>query len=289
MPDTVPPMATPERLNDVLHRAGVIGNGRVRDVAVESSRSTLISRIVRLRVTYDDRAAGDAPAQLVLKTGLTDGPIWLTDHRKKEVAFYTQVAPVMTGHVVPRCFDAVWDESTKAWPLLLEDLTDTHVIVTTWPLPPSTEQCERIIDARARFHAAWWDDPRLGKSVGTLWDAAVVGGFLRDWMQQFARFADRLGDHLSRERRDLFERLFAAAPRLLPRYLTYRDLTIVQGDAHVWNHFYPRAPAHGDVVIFDWDAWRIDTATDDLAYMMGIHWYPERRRRLERPLLDRYH
>lgn len=33
----------------------------------------------------------------------------------------------------------------------------------------------------------------------------------------------------------------------------------------------------------------MDTATDDLAYMMGLHWYPDRRRRFERPLLERYH
>lgn len=32
--------------------------------------------------------------------------------------------------------------------------------------------------------------------------------------------------------------------------------------------------------------WSIDTATNDLAYMMAILWYPDRRRRLERPLLD---
>jgi hypothetical protein len=44
-----------------------------------------------------------------------------------------------------------------------------------------------------------------------------------------------------------------------------------------------------DVRLFDWDSWRIDTATDDLAYMMAMHWYPDRRRRLERLLLDRYH
>jgi hypothetical protein len=35
--------------------------------------------------------------------------------------------------------------------------------------------------------------------------------------------------------------------------------------------------------------WTIDTATDDLAYMMAMHWYPDRRLRIERPLLDRYH
>jgi len=30
-------------------------------------------------------------------------------------------------------------------------------------------------------------------------------------------------------------------------------------------------------------------ASDDLAYMMAMHWYPDLRRRIERPLLDRYH
>jgi hypothetical protein len=30
-------------------------------------------------------------------------------------------------------------------------------------------------------------------------------------------------------------------------------------------------------------------STSDLAYMMAVHWYPERRQRLERALLDHYH
>jgi hypothetical protein len=83
------------------------------------------------------------------------------------VAFYNDVAAVMSAPGVPRCFEAVWDADTRAWHLLLEDLTDTHVIATTWPLPPAIEQCERIVRARARFQAEWWDDPRLGISIGT--------------------------------------------------------------------------------------------------------------------------
>jgi len=34
-------------------------------------------------------------------------------------------------------------------------------------MPPTRDQSERIIAARARFHAQWWDDPRLGVSIGT--------------------------------------------------------------------------------------------------------------------------
>jgi hypothetical protein len=41
--------------------------------------------------------------------------------------------------------------------------------------------------------------------------------------------------------------------------------------------------------LFDWDSWRLGVATDDLAYMMAVHWYPDRRSRMERPLLEVYH
>ena len=49
------------------------------------------------------------------------------------------------------------------------------------------------------------------------------------------------------------------------------------------------AAASPEHLTADWDAWRVDVATDDLAYMMAVHWYPERRRRLERECLRRYH
>ncbi len=41
--------------------------------------------------------------------------------------------------------------------------------------------------------------------------------------ETFTRFTNRIGDRLLRERRDLFERLFDAAPGLLGRYATIRS------------------------------------------------------------------
>ena len=67
-----------------------------------------------------------------------------------------------------------------------------------------------------------------------------------------------------------------------------RAVTIVHGDAHVWNCFLPR-DGGSDVRLFDWDTWRLGVAAEDLAYMMAVHWYPDRRRLMERPLLDLYH
>jgi thiamine kinase-like enzyme len=103
-----------------------------------------------------------------------------------------------------------------------------------------------------------------------------------------AAFADRLGDRLPPARRLVYERVLASTDHLLARYRSRHQLTIGHGDAHVWNLLYPRDPAHG-LRLFDWDGWRLDLGARDLAYMMALHWYPERRRRLERALLRRYH
>jgi hypothetical protein len=286
--DELPRALSPAYLTDVLRRCGALGDGQVSEVTLESSSAKLVSRIIRVRLTYDGHPNG-APDGLLLKTALIGGAIDAPDAGRKEVAFYNEVATATLPGLLPRCFEASWDPEAKTWHLLLEDLTDSHFVVTVWPVPPTVEQCGRIVDTYARFHASWWNDPRLGASIGTVLDAATLNAFLGALSGWFESFVDRLGDRLSPERLRLYERFIAAAPRLLAHDHSRLNLTVVNGDAHVWNLLYPREPSSGDVRLIDWSAWRIDTATDDLAYMMAVHWYPERRRRLEEPLLDRYH
>jgi thiamine kinase-like enzyme len=274
-------------LTEVLRRSGILGAAHVNDVVVETDRQLILSRIMRLRLGYRGSLDG-APATIILKTRLPPPAAAFPNGGEREVAFYTQVAAALPSGVVPRCYDAVWSAETTSWHLLLEDLTDTHVLATKWPLPPSRAQSQTIIAALARLHAAWWDDKRLGVSVGTLLDAETLNQRYGSLAELFAKFADRLGEELPPERRRLYEAVFAAAPRLLLRTLGGRDMTIVHGDAHVWNFFIPRDEADG-VRIFDWDSWRINVPTNDLAYMMAVHWYPNRRRRMEQSMLDHYH
>jgi aminoglycoside phosphotransferase (APT) family kinase protein len=82
--------------------------------------------------------------------------------------------------------------------------------------------------------------------------------------------------------------LLDRAPRLAERTDSRRAVTIVHGDAHVWNCFLPR-DGGSDVRLFDWDGWRLGVATEDLAYVMAVPWYPDRRRLMESPLRDVYH
>jgi Ecdysteroid kinase-like family len=279
LPDTVNACL----ITAALQRCGALRNEVVPHVAVESTRDTILSRIARLSLEYDGDG-GHAPKTLILKTGRPErrGGGWKAGHQ--EVAFYRDVAKAMTLPLVPRCFAAHWDEATEDWHLLLEDLGDSHFIATAWPLPPTLAQCEQIVEALGRFHACWWNDARLGASIGTLRDDAAIARLLKDLTRHFASFADAL----PRERRLVYERLFAAGPQLLKRSYAQCNLTILHGDAHVWNCFLPR-DGGADVRLFDWDGWRVGLAATDLAYMMAVHWYPDRRHRMEQHLLDRHH
>jgi hypothetical protein len=207
---------------------------------------------------------------------------------RREVVFYRDIAPLSPPDLMTRCFAAEINEATNTWHLLLEDLAVTHFVSARWPVPPTLPRFEAITTGWARFHAAWWDDPRLGHSIGTRHDQTTADAFARDSGAHFVRFADLLGDALTPERRAIFERLLAEAPRLFGRHRSHHNMTIVHGDAHAWNGFLPRDERDG-VRLFDWSDWRVSLATNDLAYMMATHWYPERRRRHERRLLDHYH
>ena len=66
--EALPRAAHAEHITEALRRSGALGKGRVRDVMVENSRPTLLSRIIRLRLSYE--GATDAPRALILKTGL---------------------------------------------------------------------------------------------------------------------------------------------------------------------------------------------------------------------------
>jgi hypothetical protein len=284
--DTIPTAAEAGHLTEALHRCGALGPARVGGVTVVNSIVKQRSHTRRLRLSYEG-PAGAAPESLILKMGHLDSAGRPAYANRREIAFYREIAPSLPADVVPCCFEAAESTETTPWHLLLEDLTDSHFFATEHPLPPSQVQCESIMVAWAKFHAAWWDDPRLGISVGT-WPAAQWEQYLPSFASKFAGFVDQFSHIVSPERRVLYERLLDQSPRVLARLHSRRNLTLVHGDAHWWNCFLPH-DAGDDVRLIDWEGWSIDTATTDIAYMMAMLWYPEMRHRLEQPLLDLYH
>jgi hypothetical protein len=278
---------TPDYLTERLHASGTLSSGRVTAVRAGESRTTIVSTIVPFRLEYSADAPPEAPTRLVLKGSRSGLDAALRAAGEREVAFYRQAAALTPEGLLPRCYDT--ELAAESFYVLLEDLSDTHMILTVWPLPPSVEACDRIVDTWAAFHAFWWNHPRLGRDVGAFLDEAALATIANERRQRYARFAELLGDRLGSPARALYARVLDALDRwVTPAYL-YSTCTLVHGDAHVWNLLYPRDGVGSGIRLIDWASWRVGRSISDLSYMMAVHWYPERRARLEAPLLERYH
>jgi hypothetical protein len=291
---------TPEWLTTVLHEKGYLSRGQVISVQKVNHPQHIVAffaDISCLEVSYSDRVSELAPRRLFLKVSKPDlqpADLWMG---RKEVEFYNTIASTMDDPPLVRCYDAVYAPDTGQSHVLLDDLSETHFQPEP-PLPPSDLHCKRLMDCLASFHAHWWEHPRLGTDIGELANEATsIEGVLRypysvdETEEMFSGFVDFLGDRLPIARRRVYEQVLSAwpFPGLPERLSERRGLTLVHGDAHVWNFLYPRHPEHDQVYIIDWHEWGISLGTNDLADMIALEWYSERRARLEEPLLRRYH
>jgi hypothetical protein len=281
--------ATPDWLNRVLRGSGHLPNGEVTGVRELGRETQPHSTAVRLEVWY--RGYVRLPTRLFLKLAREADPAW-AGH---EVDFYRRIVPpmqlAMRSDEFPfvRCFDAEFDPTTGCSHVLLEDLSLTHGAADAM-LPPIDAHCEGMIDALAALHGFWWESPALGREIGVRPSAAGIGEMLAAAQGNLAAWLDMMGDRVSPGRRAVFERICAAwPPRRMAREIAGHGLTLVNRDTHAGNFLYPKDPASGRVRLVDWQSWRVDTGTDDLAYMMAAHWYSERRTRLEKLLVARYH
>lgn len=280
---------TPDWLTNVLRRTGCLLDQDEVAGLHKKSRSTITSIIYQLELAYSAGSLRSAPTRLFLKITKPDfDPEISSRIGKRESEFYNVIANRMTDASVVPCYDAVYSPDMGKCHILLRDLSETH-LQTDWPVPPTKIHCERVMDCLAQFHAFWWDHSDLGKSIGKAPSNDSIETYTLDMEKRFSGFVDFLGDRLSEDRRKLYQRVLLLAPGVWrERIRDRKNLTIVHGDAHFWSFLYPRS--NGDkIYIIDWQAWRVDTATDDLAYMIALHWYPERRRSLERTLVRRYH
>jgi ecdysteroid kinase len=274
-------------LTERLHAGGALPHGRITAVHPGERQVTILSTIVPLRLDYSTDAPPDAPTRLLLKVSRGGLDASLKSVGEREVTFYRTIPPLMPDGPFVRCYDAEYLK--EEFHLVLDDLSETHTILTQWPLPPSVEACQQIIDTWAALHAFWWQHPRLGRDIGTFVDDAAITKNAAEIRERYARFAETLGDRLWPRAREIYGHVLDAYERLYTPARLYTTYTLVHGDAHVWNLLYPRDGVASGIRLIDWDSWRVGRAVSDLAYMMAVHWYPDRRARLERPLLERYH
>jgi hypothetical protein len=278
---------TPGWLTEALRRQGCLDQGKV--VAVEKAPTTTQTSVVsHLEITYSDDAPESAPPRLFFKMSKPDFRSNMYVSHGKEVTFYNTLVLNMEDPPVVRCYDAVYSEETDQAHLLLEDLSGTHLQSNF--LPPLMTQCEQAIDSLAKIHAFCWENPQLGKEIGTFLNVQL---FIRAFEMSFPGFVDFLGDRLFASERQVYEKVLASLAVLWERYLQHRfaegrALTLVHTDLHFGNFLFPK-DSDGKLCIIDWESWSVYIGAHDVAYAIALSWYPRRRRVLEKDLVRRYH
>jgi hypothetical protein len=244
---------TPEWLTRTLRAKGYLDQSSgfsVLEVNLTRHTVTWFADISFLKVGYSGKAPSSAPSGLFLKTSKDNLESADLLYGRKEVEFYNTIASAMDDPPLASCYDAVYSPDTGRSHVLLQDLSETHSQPQP-PLPPSRSECELIMDCLARFHAHWWEHPRLAADIGKLshqqTSSAENLGFARplaETAEMFPDFADFLGDRLSAARRKLYEQVLSSwpFPRLSQRVDETRHITLIHRDAHAWNFLYPRDP-----------------------------------------------
>lgn len=276
---------TPQWLTARLRESGALPSGSVTSLDVDPVEKSLTAQTARLTIGYDLKTAPGAPRGLFMKFAEPDDR--LADMTRREVEFYSQKLPA--GLPLARCYFAACEGQTGATCILLEELGGTHC-QTPWPLPPSLSMCEAAVATLARLHAFWWNSRPSETGTSGLPSRRKHHEFAGHIEHLLPRFLDFLGDRLPQDRRDLMRKVCDRLPALLwDRVSGGRPITLVHGDAHFWNVMLPKDPARHGCVFVDWQAWRRDVGAFDLAYMIALHWYRDRRARHEEHLLRTYH
>lgn len=286
-----PDQLTLEWLTHALRARGVSDDATVSSFDVEpiGEGAGFIGQIVRLRLRYEGDPA-DAPRTLIAKfPSPAEGAraiAKLYGLYEREVRFYAEIAGA-AGLYTPRCYHCAFDVEADRYLLLLEDLAASGRIGDQ-VRGCSEEEALLAVGELARFHAAWWNSPRLDQIAWLPRGTDLVRAMPALYPQARPVFMELYGDRLTGEIADAMEHLAERILEMLPE-VEARPEAIVHADYRLDNMFLGDEGAPYRLAVIDWQGPNRGLAAYDLAYFISGSMPPEQRRAHERDLIDRYH
>jgi hypothetical protein len=291
---------TPEYLTNIFKKKGYLSHGKVIKIIKKKPLEHYASNMHFLELTFSN----DAQTELIsTEIALKIRKIPNSQLIKHEVDFYNLVAKNMNEMPIPVCYDAVFSENTGFSHIILENLSKSHLEYLEYP--PSKQYLERAIDCLAEIHAFWWDDQQLKDFYKhsyffynfkeNSFNEKEVFNWFGDWFENESRNLDRmlksLGDRISVKRKKFLKTIFSLFPQVVYERIQQDNLTIIHGDPHYWNFFFPDdiTNQQSKAILIDWDTWSIGVGGQDLAYMIGLFFYPDYRHLIEKDIIKRYY
>jgi hypothetical protein len=262
---------------------GVLG-GTITDFAVERIGTGQMSECYRIKLTYAD--VGAQPDSVVLKVAATDPVSRQTGLSlglyEREVRFYREVAPRLSGPVAP-CYHAAVNASTGTFDVLLGDANPA--VVGDEIRGATAAQAELAVRELARLQGPLLGDAALADAPW-LNRAAPINQALIS--QLYAGFVDRYGDRIAPQHRAVCERLVGG----FDGYLLQESSSLhglVHGDYRLDNMLFGAVGAERPLTVVDWQTVTWAPAMTDLAYFLGCALPTADRRAQYDALLQTYH
>lgn len=273
---------TPEKLTELLYLHGNLTTGNVLQIDVTETFETPPSKLAKLTVTYSP----DADSTVTAKYMLVKVPKTHKLKRgKREIDFYTKIAPLIPNVPVVPCFATSYEENTGVSYLFLADVSATHTIREREKL--SLLQLESMIDALAQLHAKLWDYPNLVDLVGESPRKCLAYENV-DNEQNYAELLAQLGEQLTALERSIFERFLTSAPKLLlERAESGQHLTLSHPENHHGNFLLPYE-GKACTYIIDWHQYRYWWGVRDIVSLVNRCLLPEQLHLTESLLLVYY-
>jgi thiamine kinase-like enzyme len=280
---------TPLWLTRLLRKNGILQKAEVAEIYQTKSNQTNVSFVSHLAVRYTAEEPS-APMKLFLKIPNPD-----FNWGDREITFYNEIVPIMLEKYdwvdLPflHCYDVAYSAESGRSHFLFADVSDTYFSVDG-SMPSALQHQESAIDAFAQFHAFWWEHPKLGQELGEKQTEAGISQFIISARAKLDDFASFRGERLSETQHAILHAVVSSWPyRRKERLIQGQGITLVHRDPHPLNLLYSHDVGNAGVKLIDWQSWRVDTGTDDLAYYIACHWPFEARAGIEHPLIQRYH
>ena len=248
----------------------------------------LYGQISRLKLTYDPPEAV-GPPRIIAKFSASNPAMRQRPNTKasyeREVRFYKEAAQE-SPLPVPACYYADVDMESGWHILLLEDLAPARS--GSRARGCSQTEARIVIHQIARFHAHWWESPRLDKFKwlsGTEIPGDVEPVHFRE--QLWPAFLKRISIQLSDEMMKIGELLGEYKGQIARRLFTRKPDTLIHADYHLENMMFGTAGEEAFFVV-DWQFVKRGCGIWDVAYFLSENLASEDRQAIEMDLLHEY-
>ena len=278
-------------LTIALQYGHAIGTGVVSEFECSplEARKGFYGQIVRLKLTYEPPEL-DGPRTMIAKFSSSNPEMRQRPNTKasyeREVRFYLKAAK-KNLLPIPTCYYADVDMKSGWHVLLLEDLAPARSGSRTKGC--SQTEARIVIHHIARFHAYWWENPRLD-NFGWLTSAPGIPGdaelvHLRE--QLWPAFLRKVGKPLPDEVMEIGELLGEHKGWIARHLFTKKPKTLLHGDYHLENLMFG-ATGYGEFFVVDWQFVKRGRGLWDVAYFLSQNLVPEDRQTIEMNLLHDY-